>query len=431
MSHPIKVKQIDQDELHAFIDALINSGIQESFVILQPAHLTGNESLSGQKTFLHGAFGPMPSGTGQYIPFQTLLDYSGEASGNFVTTGQTGNFATTGYVDSGYVRRDESGQFAPSAGTGSFITTGQTGAFAPASQTGSFITTGQTGAFASAAGTGSFITTGQTGAFASAAGTGDFITTGQTGDFAPAAGTGSFITTGQTGQFYSTGNPSGFTTTGIVDVYYYPRTNPSGYAQTGWVDSGYYPRSNPSGYIRVSDAWGVTGIQVTGSSSISGQVNFSGSGNIAASISGQNVIIYNVNPPIGQIYFTGNAVATVVGATNTLYLASGTYSTGYLDRFQLSGLAIRYIGSNPIVAHVSVSAAVNNVNNSDTIIALRKNGSTLGLTRNHQRSKDGGPMTMSLDEIFQFSTGDYVELMVGNATTTNNITVYDSSILVS
>jgi hypothetical protein len=95
-------------------------------------------------------------------------------TGAFITTGQTGNFASSGHTHTNFVTTGQ---------TGIFITTGQTGSFGGSVNTGSFVTTGQTGAFALAANTGSFITTGQTGAFALAANTGSFVTTSQTGSF--------------------------------------------------------------------------------------------------------------------------------------------------------------------------------------------------------------------------------------------------------
>jgi len=72
------------------------------------------------------------------------------ATGNFVTTGQTGQFVTGSVV-----RPSE---------TGAFLTTGAAdGRYALQSATGSFVTTGQTGSFITTSQTGQFVATGQTG----------------------------------------------------------------------------------------------------------------------------------------------------------------------------------------------------------------------------------------------------------------------------
>ena len=88
------------------------------------------------------------------------------ATGSFVTTGQTGILSWSGHTHAQYVS---------TGSTGAFVTTGQTGVFALSANTGAFVTTGQTGTLSSSGHThAQYVNTGSTGAF---------VTTGQTGSF--------------------------------------------------------------------------------------------------------------------------------------------------------------------------------------------------------------------------------------------------------
>jgi hypothetical protein len=98
---------------------------------------------------------------------------TGLATGNFITTGQTGAFGGAGVDLSTYITTGQTGAYAAAAGTGNFVTTAQTGVFALSANTGSFITTGQTGAFSTQTiDLSDYLTTGQTGSFVSSAQTG-------------------------------------------------------------------------------------------------------------------------------------------------------------------------------------------------------------------------------------------------------------------
>ena len=150
---------------------------------------TNNTLSSNSGTFIFGAgIVPTienavysPNFSGKYYGDGSSL--TGLATGNFITTGQTGAFGGAGVDLSTYITTGQTGAYAAAAGTGSFVTTAQTGVFALSANTGSFVTTAQTGVFALSADTGSFVTTAQTGVFALAANTGNFVTTGQTGVF--------------------------------------------------------------------------------------------------------------------------------------------------------------------------------------------------------------------------------------------------------
>lgn len=76
-----------------------------------------------------GAFYPASNPSG----FITGVDLSAYVTGSVVRPSETGAFLTTGAADSRYVAQ---------SATGNFITTGQTGAFAAAANTGAFLTTG-------------------------------------------------------------------------------------------------------------------------------------------------------------------------------------------------------------------------------------------------------------------------------------------------
>lgn len=164
-------------------------------------------------------------------------------TGQFVTTGQTGSFGNSSHT------HPETGAMITTGQTGNFVTTNQTGQFSSInhihSETGTFISTGITGQFAGSghthsetgnfalsshvhSETGQFVTTGQTGSFGTSEHThpetGAMVTTGQTGQFADVnhihPNTGVFITVNQTGQFVGTGTTGNFAST----IHLHPET---------------------------------------------------------------------------------------------------------------------------------------------------------------------------------------------------------------
>lgn len=112
-----------------------------------------------------------------------------------VQTGDTGAFATTGWVDENYYPRSNPSGYLTSADTGGFVGDGETGSFA---------TTGWTDQY-----------------YYPRSNPSGYLTGINTGILVGKDETGIFVTTGDTGSF----------------------------ATTGWTDSNYYPRSNPSGYL--------------------------------------------------------------------------------------------------------------------------------------------------------------------------------------
>jgi hypothetical protein len=175
---------------------------------------------------LTGAFYPLignPSGflTGFNSGIYTL----NSNTGNFITTGQTGNFgsvANTGQLTgvfyplntnpSGYISGFNSGLYTLNSSTGAFITTGQTGSFGGITPTGIL-----TGVFYPLnTNPSGYISGFNSGLYTLNSSTGAFITTGQTGSFGSVANTGQL-----TGVFYPYSlNPKGYLTSisGSVNI---------------------------------------------------------------------------------------------------------------------------------------------------------------------------------------------------------------------
>lgn len=292
-------------------------------------------------------------------------------TGSFVTTGQTGQFASV-------INLAATGAFLQSeiviisGTTGSFITTTQTGDFASAvnlTATGATLS-GQiialSGYAVSVSGT-TVNLSGQIVAVQSYATSVSGSTSALSGQTQGLQGqintinnkTGTFVTTAQTGEFASTG---------WVDQYYYPRTNPSGYGGTG-----------PGG-------GGVSTITVDGAA-ISGDVFVTGYGNNTVFLSGQYIIVSGApstggSPPIetggfvdlgspqtilGEKIFATDLRISGVGADLDIWtsgadhaiIASGYY-TGFFE-INVQNLTIGTDASADLVAASSTNPDANYV----------------------------------------------------------------------
>ena len=300
-------------------------------------------------------------------------------TGNFVTTGQTGQFTSNSqFILSGNQIQSELNQFSGIVvgTTGAFITTSQTGQFQSASQ---FILSGnqiqsELNQFSGIVfgTTGVFITTSQTGAFASITfvNTTGALVQSELNQFSGivVGTTGAFITTNQTGQFYAYNNPNSYIPTGNADLRYVQlgstgglasvvNLNATGYqllqfsgivvnttgafdtvnarnsALNGYVSTGqtgqffaasatgaFYSSTNPLGYITSAQAGGVSSILVTGVN-VSGVVIISGIGGTVVSVQGNSVLISGGGGSSGSIP-TGSFVTT--GQTGQFITSSQT-----------------------------------------------------------------------------------------------------------
>ena len=298
--------------------------------VLSINNITGDVIVSGR-----GNISVM--NTGQFI----FISGNTGAYSNFVLKTQTGIFALqsslnnviaytatlfsnlSGYSNTTFVKKTD---------TGNFITTGQTGSFGNAVNTGSltgsfyplysnpsgYITTGQTGSFGNAINTGiltgafyplvgnpsGFILPSQTGIFITTSQTGSFVTTGQTGNFITNYQTGIFITTSQTGQFAQ----SGLVSANTVQI-----SNLNSW--TGNSTGIYYPlNTNPNGYISSFNQSGAYIFSILATSGVSQQfINFPNS--------------------LGSNPFVIPSLSNVSGLENIIVQSSGIVSSGYWAQY--------------------------------------------------------------------------------------------------
>jgi uncharacterized protein (DUF779 family) len=287
---------------------------------------------------------------------------TGIATGNFITTGQTGSFYPSSNP-SGFITTGQTGQFASVANlqsTGSNLQ-GQinslsgtvTGNYVLKSQTGVFVPTGQTGQFASAANlistgsnlqgqinslsgtiTGNYIltttATGISGVLASSIAstgsnlqgqinslsgslTGNYLLKSSTGIFVTTGQTGNFITTSQTGQFYPASNPSGYIT----------GFNSGLYVQTG--QTGNFVTTSQTGNANTlngqSGSYYLNYANMTGS--IAGTGSFVTTSQTGSFITSGQTGVFVTTGQTGQFYLSNNPSGFITGFNSGLYVQTG------------------------------------------------------------------------------------------------------------
>lgn len=267
---------------------------------------------------------------------------------NLISSG-TGNFATTGYVNSAsgflqneisqiitwtgnstgvFVLKSESGQFYPKSNPSGYITGISTGNFVTTNQTGQFYASSNPSGFLTGFNSGEYITTGQSGQFQPS---GNYVLTSQTGQFYSSSNpsgyitglsTGNFITTSQTGQFVSTAATGSFATTGYV--------LDSGRVYNKQAISFYLQYANITGN-NLNEFWLLDNITITG---IRWGSLTAASGNLyyTSGTSGSAIVV----PYIGSIYqiSTGNNQTTAI---NFNFPTGITYSGSGVNNVLLSG----------------------------------------------------------------------------------------------
>ncbi len=244
-----------------------------------------------------------------------------------------------------------------------------TGAVVRPNDTGNFITAGQTGQFYAATNPNNYITYAQVGGVQTInisglqvsgalvfTGAGNVVITksGQTitwsGDTGSLASAGSLTATGSNlqGQINTITNWTGVTT----GLYYPLRTNPSGYVtgsvvrptETGnFITAGqtgqFYAATNPNNYITYAQVGGVQTVNISGLQ-VSGNLVFTGAGNVSITLSGQTVMWSGSTGSLASainLAATGsnlqgqiNTITSWTGTTTGLYYPYSSNPAGYL-----------------------------------------------------------------------------------------------------
>ena len=367
-------------------------------------------------------------------------------TGNFVTTGQTGQFTSNSqFILSGNQIQSELNQFSGIVvgTTGAFITTSQTGQFQSASQ---FILSGnqiqsELNQFSGIVfgTTGVFITTSQTGAFASITfvNTTGALVQSELNQFSGivVGTTGAFITTNQTGQFYAYNNPNSYIPTGNADLRYVQlgstgglasvvNLNATGYqllqfsgivvnttgafdtvnarnsALNGYVSTGqtgqffaasatgaFYSSTNPAGYITAAATGGVSSITV-GTNTLSGMLTLSGLGGTVVSNVGSTISISGGNSSTSNLLLNGST-------SPYIQLYSSNYSGSYASYLGVTSNAIGILqlgnnNNNYIVGgNTSANGYLTFVINNTNAFPNTPNGTTIMIMGNTQTQITG------------------------------------------
>jgi hypothetical protein len=305
-----------------------NTGAYANFVT--PSQ-TGIFVTTGQTGSLTNVFYPLNSNPSNYLTPSTVggvriivptgTTNSGSISGNVILTG-AGNVSTFTGISGHIVVSGDTGAYS------NFVTLSQTGGLVSSANTGIFVTTGQTGALtnvfyplssnpsnyltsATVGGVRMIVPTGTTNSgnisgnvIVTGAGnvsiftgiSGHIVISGNTGAYA------NFVVPSQTGGFLDSSDTGNFVTT----------------QESGLLTNVFYPlNSNPNNYLTVSSNVGVRTIIPTGttrSGMISGNVIFTGAGNVTVEtgISGDIVVSGNTGAYANFVTLsqTGNVVNT-------------------------------------------------------------------------------------------------------------------------
>lgn len=135
-----------------------------------------------------------------------------------------------------------------------------------------------------------------------------------------------------------------------------------------------------------------------------------------------------------QYYMNNNATATTIAVAGTYYKVLGTTLAGSLvQRFNVatSNRAI-YTGALTSQFKVTVSLSFTGTNGNDIRFRIAKNGTTIASTQiSRTVNGTGNYASLSLQDIVQLSTNDYIEVFATNSGATNSITVSDLNVIIT
>lgn len=168
-------------------------------------------------------------------------------------------------------------------------------------------------------------------------------------------------------------------------------------------------------------------------------VNFSGGGSY---LNGVTVVdnktlfinckgISNTNE-VSQYYMNGNAVPTVVSATNTTYKILGTTTSASItQKFINTNNRATYIGSLTRFFKVTATLSLQSGNNNQIGCYIAKNGNVLNESEVYGTTNGAGRAeNIVIQTLVELSTNDFIEIFGENATAINNILVTDLNTIV-
>lgn len=154
-----------------------------------------------------------------------------------------------------------------------------------------------------------------------------------------------------------------------------------------------------------------------------------GGDGITATSTSNYVTIAATALPYAQVHIQGNSTATTIASAGTAVKAGGTFTVGIQSGFtgDTTGKIV-YTGTATRVVAVHVTATIKpaSANNQDLFIQIAKNG-TVEAGSKIVREVDTA-QTANCSTFFNVSLAqnDYIELYVGNATSTDNVVVTDA-----
>lgn len=133
-----------------------------------------------------------------------------------------------------------------------------------------------------------------------------------------------------------------------------------------------------------------------------------------------------------QYYMNNNATATTISVAGTYYKVAGTTSTGSIaERFTLSSNRATYKGALTTKFKITICLSFTANNGKEIRFRVAKNGTTIASTQMTRTVNGTGVYAaLSLQDIEELQTNDYIELFTTNITDTNSVTVSDLNVIV-
>lgn len=134
---------------------------------------------------------------------------------------------------------------------------------------------------------------------------------------------------------------------------------------------------------------------------------------------------------IGAYYWTGNATATVITATNTPGKVAGISTVSAINqRFAHSNNRLTYASALTQAFVVTVACTVTSGNNNQVTIYLYRNGVVVpGSAQTVTTNASGRAENVNLQAALELADTDYIEVWCSNGTAITNVTVVDLNVI--
>jgi len=196
--------------------------------------------------------------------------------------------------------------------------------------------------------------------------------------------------------------------------------------------------------VGMSVVSGATAVNLSTSATIGGEayvgslMNFSGAGTYLAGVQPTDNKAFFANckgvansKANFRITMQGNGTTTVIPNTTNFVKVAGTTTSALLERFT-APVSNRgtYSGVSPLRMFVTATMAMQSGNNNTLYAGISKNGTLQsGSEIAFLTSGSGAAQAITVQDIIEMVSTDYVEIVVRNATAANNITVTDMTFL--